>query len=59
MSANMENSAVIPELENSFHSTPKEGQCQRMVKILHSCTHLLAGKDMPKILQARFQQYMN
>ena len=24
----------------SFHSNPKERQCQRMRKLLHSCTHL-------------------
>ena len=24
----------------SFHSKPKEEQCQRMLKLLHSCTHL-------------------
>ena len=24
----------------SFHSSPKEGQCQRMLKLLHNCTHL-------------------
>ena len=24
----------------SFHSNPKEGQCQRMLKLPHSCTHL-------------------
>ena len=24
----------------SFHSSPKERQCQRMLKLLHSCTHL-------------------
>ena len=23
-----------------FHSSPKEGQCQRMLKLLHNCTHL-------------------
>ena len=23
----------------SFHSNPKEGQCQRMLKLLHNCTH--------------------
>ena len=28
-------------LENvSFHSNPKERQCQRMFKLLHNCTHL-------------------
>ena len=24
----------------SFHSNPKERQCQRMIKLLHNCTHL-------------------
>ena len=41
----------------SFHSSPKERQCQRMLKLLHNCTHL--SKVMLKILQARLQQYMN
>ena len=41
MSANLENSAVATGLENvSFHSCPKERQCQRMLKLLHNCTHL-------------------
>ena len=40
MPANLENSAVATELEKaSFHSNPKEGQCQRMLKLLHNCTH--------------------
>ena len=34
-------SAVATGLEKvSFHSNPKERQCQRMLKLLHSCTHL-------------------
>ena len=41
MPANLENSTVITELEKvSFHSGPKERQCQRMLKLLHNCTHL-------------------
>ena len=37
MPANLENSAVVTGLEKlSFHSNPKEGQCQRMFKVLHS-----------------------
>ena len=29
-----------PGLEKvSFHSNPKERQCQRMLKLLHNCTH--------------------
>ena len=40
MPANLENSPVATGLEKvSFHSNPKEGQCQRMLKLLHSCTH--------------------
>ena len=41
MLANLENSAVATGLEKvSFHSNPKEKQCQRMLKLLHNCTHL-------------------
>ena len=41
MPANLENSAVATGLEKvSFHSDPKERQCQRMFKLLHNCTHL-------------------
>ena len=37
----LENSTVATGLEKvSFHSSPKEGQCQRMFKLLHDCTHL-------------------
>ena len=39
--ANLENSAVATGLEKvSFHSNPKERQCQRMLKLPHDCTHL-------------------
>ena len=56
---NLENSAVATGLEKvSFHSNPKERQCQRMFKLPHNCTHL-TSKVMLKILQARLQQYMN
>ena len=41
MSANLENSAVATGLEKvTFHSNPKERQCQRMYKLLHNCTYL-------------------
>ena len=41
MPENMVNSAVATGLEKvHFHSNPKERQCQRMFKLLHSCTHL-------------------
>ena len=40
MPANLENSAVATGLEKvSFHSNPKEKQCQRMFKLPHNCTH--------------------
>ena len=61
MPANLENSAVATGLEKvSFHSNPKEGQCQK--KCSNYCTSALishASKIMLKILQARLQQYVN
>ena len=34
-------SAVATGLEKvSFHSNPKERQCQKMLKLPHNCTHL-------------------
>ena len=60
MQANLENSAVATGLEKvSFHSNPKERQCQ---KCSNYCTVILishASKVMLKILQARLQQYVN
>ena len=41
MPTNLENSTVATGLEKvSLHLNPKERQCQRMLKLLHSCTHL-------------------
>ena len=41
MPANLENSGVTTGLEKvSFHSNPKERQCQTMFKLPHNCTHL-------------------
>ena len=41
MPVNLENSAVATGLENvSFHSNPKERQCQRMLKLPQNSTHL-------------------
>ena len=41
MPANLENSAVATGLKKvNFHSSPTEGQCQRMFKLLHNCSHL-------------------
>ena len=42
MPANVENSAVATGLEKvSFHSNPKERQCQRMFKLPRNCAHLI------------------
>ena len=60
MPANLEYSAVATGLENiSFHSNPKETQCQIMLKLPHNYTHLTCNKIMLKSLQARRQQYVN
>ena len=40
----------------SFHSSPKERQCQRMLKLLQIALISHATKVMLKILQARLQQ---
>ena len=38
MPANLENSAVAAGLEKvSFHSNPRERQCQRMLKLPYNC----------------------
>ena len=59
MPAYLKNSAVATGLEKvSFHSNPKERQCQRMLKT----TTQLYSSDMLvklKIIQARLQQYVN
>ena len=40
MLANLENSAVATGQEKvSFHSNPKEGQCQKMFKLPYNCAH--------------------
>ena len=58
MPTNLENSAVATGLEKvSFHSNPKERQCQRMFKLLHNCTHLMLVKL--KTIQARLQLSVN
>ena len=60
MPANLENSAVARGLEKvSFHSSPKERQCQRMLKLVHNCTISYTSKVMLKILQVRLQQTVN
>ena len=60
MPANLENAAVATGLEKvSFHSNPKERQCQRILKLLHNCTISHSSKVMLRILQARLEQYVN
>ena len=60
MPANLENSTVAKGLEKvSFHSNPKERQCQRIFKLLHNALISHASKVKLKILQARLQQYVN
>ena len=62
MPTNLENSAVATGLEKvSFHSNPKERQCQRMFKLLYYTIALssLASKVMLKILQSKFQKCVN
>ena len=59
MPANWENPAVATGLEKvSFHSNPKERQCQRMLKLWHNCTISPASKVTLNILQTRLQQYV-
>ena len=59
MPANLENSAVATGLEKvSFHSNPKERQCQRMLKLPTIALISHTSKVMLKILQARLQQYV-
>ena len=59
MPAKLEDSAVATGQEKvSFHSNPKERQCQRMFKLPHNALIPHASKLMPQILQARLQQYM-
>ena len=60
MPANLENSAVATGLKKvSFHSNPKERQCQKYsnYRIIALISH--ADKVMLKILHARLQQYVN
>ena len=60
MSANLEISAVATGLEKvSFHSNPKERQCQRMLNLLTIALISHTSKVMLEILQAMLQQYVN
>ena len=60
MPANLDDSAVVTGLEKvGFHSSSKERQCQRMLKLPHNSLISHASKVMLKILQARLQKYVN
>ena len=60
MSANLESSAVATGLEKvSFHSNPKERQCQRISNYSTIALISHTSKVMLKILQARLQQYVS
>ena len=46
MPENLENYIVVTGLEKvSFHSNPKEGQCQKMFKLSHNCAHFTSQQD--------------
>ena len=58
--ANLENSVVAIGLGKvSFHSNPKERQCQRRFKLPHIALISQASKVTHKIPQARIQHSMN
>ena len=58
MPTNLEDSAGATGLEKiRFHSNPKEGQCQTVLKLLYNCTDFACSQVMLKILHAKFQQY--
>ena len=44
----------------SFHSSPKEGQCQIKFKLLHNCTHFTCWQDnTQKSFKLGFSSYVN
>ena len=60
MPANLENSVVATGLEKvSFHSNPKKGNAKECSNYCTIARISYASKVTLKILQARFQQYMN
>ena len=60
MPVNLENSAVATGMEKvSFHSNPKQRQCQDCSNYRTIALIFHASKVMHKILQARLQQYVN
>ena len=60
MPANLENSAVATGLESSvFIPIPKKGNAKECSNFRTIALISHASKVMPKILQARLQQYVN
>ena len=60
MPANLENSAVATGLQKiSFHSNPKERQCQKHSNYDTITLISHTSKVILKILQAKLQQYVN
>ena len=60
MLANLDYSAVAMGLGKvNFYSSPKERQCQRMLKYRTIALISHTSKVMLKILQTRLQQYVN
>ena len=60
MPVNVENSAVATGLEKvSFHSNPKEGQCQKSSNYHTTALFSHTSKVTLKILQARLQQHVS
>ena len=60
MPANLENSAVATGLEKgSFHSNPKESNAKECSSYHTIALTSHASKVMLKVLQARFQHYVN
>ena len=60
MPANLENSAVTTGLEKSvFTPIPKKGSARECSSNVTISLVSYASKVMPKILQARLQQYVN
>ena len=60
MPENLEDSAVAKGLEKvSFHSNPKEGQCQRMFNYHRIALISHESKVILKILQASLQKRVN
>ena len=60
MPANLENLAVTTGLGKvNFHSNPKEGQCQRMFKLMHNCTHLTGSHSNAQNSPSEASKHLN